>query len=111
VLWRKIRSTAYDLAVDVSCSQSAMGSLIVGLSGARIRAGCAGKWDRFFNLKIAKLAEVNKYRKLKRQIPQARSAKSAPDTPLRARAAPTIPRSQTIWRAPPSTSQQAPSPV
>jgi heptosyltransferase-3 len=70
VLWkyphliRQLRSNRYDLAVDVSCSQSGLGSFIVGLSGARIRAGCAGKWDRVFNLRIPKLREGNKYLKL-----------------------------------------------
>jgi heptosyltransferase III len=70
VLWqlatllKNLRSTNYDLAVDVSCSQSGMGSLIVAGSGARIRAGCQGKWDQFFNLKIPKLCSINKYQKL-----------------------------------------------
>jgi ADP-heptose:LPS heptosyltransferase len=52
------------LAVDVSCSQSGVGSFIAGLSGANIRAGLAGKWDQLFNLKIPKLRDGNKYRKL-----------------------------------------------
>ena len=42
-LLREIRSVGYDLAVDVSCSQSAMGSFIVGFSRARFRAGLQGK--------------------------------------------------------------------
>lgn len=70
VVWRfpwlmhRLRSRRYDLAVEVSCSQSGVGAFIVGLSGARLRAGCAGKWDRLLNLKIARLAAVNKYAKL-----------------------------------------------
>jgi heptosyltransferase III len=70
VLWqyprliRRLRANQYDLAVDVSCSQSGVGSFIIGLSGARIRAGLAGKWDHLFNLKIAKPRERNKYLKL-----------------------------------------------
>jgi heptosyltransferase-3 len=61
-LIRQIRSVAYDLAVDLSCSQSAMGSVIVGFSGARLRIGLRGKWDRWFNVRIARPAERNKYR-------------------------------------------------
>ncbi|HKY08120.1 MAG TPA: glycosyltransferase family 9 protein, partial [Candidatus Binatia bacterium] len=70
VLWqyprliRRLRGNRYDLAVDVSCSQSGAGAFIVGVSGSRIRAGMAGKWDRLFNLKVAKLRERNKYAKL-----------------------------------------------
>jgi len=64
VLLRRLRASRYDLALDVSCSQSALTSFVVGLSGARIRAGCAGKWDGLFNFRIDKLAESNKYRKL-----------------------------------------------
>ena len=63
-LMRRLRANRYDLAVEVSCSQSGVGSFIVGLSGARIRAGIAGKWDRLFNLRIDKLTTPNKYRKL-----------------------------------------------
>ncbi len=63
-LLRELRARRYDLAVDVSCSHSGIASFIVGFSGARIRAGIAGKWDQSFNMKIAKLAEKNKYRKM-----------------------------------------------
>lgn len=69
VLWqyprliRQLRANQYDMAVDVSCSHSGVGSFIVGLSGARMRAGLAGKWDYFFDLKIPKLREKNKYLK------------------------------------------------
>lgn len=58
----KIRSVDYDLAVDVSCSQSAMGSFIVGFSGARFRVGVQGKWDHWFNIRIPRPVEINKYR-------------------------------------------------
>ena len=70
VLWqyprliRRLRANRYDMAVDVSCSHSGLCSFIVGFSGARIRAGLAGKWDHFFDLKIPKLREENKYLKL-----------------------------------------------
>ncbi len=70
VLWqyikliRQLRANHYDLAVELSCSQSGLGAFVVGLSGARVRAGCAGKWDQLFDLKIAKLRESNKYSKL-----------------------------------------------
>ena len=63
-LLRRIRSLRYDLAVEVSCSQSAMGSFIVGFSGARLRAGMKGKWDYGYNLRVPRPAEVNKYRAL-----------------------------------------------
>jgi heptosyltransferase-3 len=64
ILLRRLRARHYDLALDVSCSQSGLASFIIGLSGARIRAGCAGKWDGLFNFRIDRLAESNKYRKL-----------------------------------------------
>ena len=70
VLWQypqlilRLRANRYDLAVDVSYSQSGLGSFIVGLSGARIRAGLSGKWDGLFNLKIPSLKQRNKYAKL-----------------------------------------------
>ena len=64
ILIRRLRAERYDLALDVSCSQSGLASFIIGLSGARSRAGCAGKWDRLLNFRVAKLSEVNKYRKL-----------------------------------------------
>jgi len=63
-LLRGLRARRYDLAVDVSCSHSGLASFIVGLCGSRIRAGIGGKWDQLFNLKIAKLAEENKYQKM-----------------------------------------------
>lgn len=70
VLWqyplliRRLRANRYDLALDVGCSQSGGAAFIIGLSGARIRAGIAGKWDQLFNLKIPKPNKKNKYRKL-----------------------------------------------
>lgn len=64
VLFYKMRSGKYDLAVDVSCSQSMMSSCIVGFSGARFRAGTRGKWDRWFNISIPRPAETNKYKVL-----------------------------------------------
>jgi len=64
LLLRRLRSVGYDLAVDVSCSQSAMGSFIVGLSRARFRIGFKGKWDQWFNVRIPRPCEKNKYRVL-----------------------------------------------
>jgi heptosyltransferase-3 len=52
------------LAVDVSGSSSALDSLIVGFSGARLRAGLAGKWDHWFNLRFPRPQEKNKYKSL-----------------------------------------------
>lgn len=64
VLLNKIRYVGYDLAVDVSCSQSAMGSFIVGFSSARLRMGARGKWDYWFNIPITRPADTNKYQVL-----------------------------------------------
>jgi len=64
ILIRRLRATGYDLALDLSCSQSALAALIIGLSGARMRAGSAGKWDALYDVRIEKLSESNKYRKL-----------------------------------------------
>jgi ADP-heptose:LPS heptosyltransferase/protein-S-isoprenylcysteine O-methyltransferase Ste14 len=62
LLLRQLRSVGYDIAVDLSCSQSAMGSFIVGFSWARFRVGLRGKWDRWFNVRIPRPPERNKYR-------------------------------------------------
>lgn len=56
-----LRRNRYDLAVDVSGSSAALGSFIVGFSGARFRVGIEGKWDRWFNIRVARPAAVNKY--------------------------------------------------
>ena len=64
ILIRRLRAQRYDLALDVSCSHSGLASFIIGWSGARSRAGCAGKWDQLMNFRVAKLSEINKYRKL-----------------------------------------------
>lgn len=64
VLLRRLRREKYDLAVEVSCSQSALGAFVVGLSGARLRVGRTGKWDFWYDAKIPKTAERNKYRLL-----------------------------------------------
>jgi len=61
-LIKQLRSVGYDVAVDVSCSQSAMGSFIVGFSRARYRVGLRGEWDRWFNVRIPRPPEKNKYR-------------------------------------------------
>jgi ADP-heptose:LPS heptosyltransferase len=62
LLLRQLRSVGYDIAVDLSCSQSAMGSFIVGFSRARFRVGLRGQWDRWFNVRISRPSERNKYR-------------------------------------------------
>ena len=64
VLLRKLRRENYDLAVEVSCSQSALGAFVVGLSGARLKVGREGKWDFWYDVKISKPAQSNKYRML-----------------------------------------------
>jgi len=61
-LMKEIRSVGYDLTVDVSGSQSAMGAFIVGFSGAALRAGLRGKRDRWYNIRVPRPAEINKYR-------------------------------------------------
>ena len=64
VLLKQIRSVSYDLAVELSCSQSAMGSFIVGFSEARFRVGSRGKWDLWFNVRISRPPKKNKYQAL-----------------------------------------------
>ena len=59
-----LRRENYDLAVEVSCSQSALGAFVVGLSGARLKVGREGKWDFWYDAKISKPTEPNKYRLL-----------------------------------------------
>jgi heptosyltransferase-3 len=63
-LIKKLRAQRYDLAVDVSGSSAAMGSFIVGLSGARLCAGMRGKWDHWFNLRASRPKANNKYANL-----------------------------------------------
>ena len=61
-LVRRLRRRRYDLAVDLSCSHSALGSFIVGLSGARWRAGLEKKSDRWLNVRLPRPKSRNKYR-------------------------------------------------
>jgi len=61
---KQIRSTKYDLAIDVSCSKSALGAFIVGFSGARFRVGLRGRWDHWFNVRVERPAQNSKYRNL-----------------------------------------------
>ena len=82
MLLKRLRSTQYDLAVDVSCSQSAMGAFLVGLSGARWRAGMQGKWDRWLNIKVSKSGEINKYKTLPRFLSSLGIAYRAPVSKL-----------------------------
>ena len=63
-LVRRLRAFRYDLAVEVSGSQSAMGAFLVGFSGARFRAGLRGKRDRWLNIRLPKSPERNKYKSL-----------------------------------------------
>ncbi|MGH7824242.1 MAG: glycosyltransferase family 9 protein [Candidatus Binatia bacterium] len=60
-LIRDIRAVGYDLAVELSGSQSAMGAWIVGLSGSRCRVGMQGKRDRWFDVRLPKPKTKNKY--------------------------------------------------
>lgn len=60
-LIREIRAVGYDLAVELSGSQSAMGAWIVGWSGSRFRVGMIGKRDRWFDVKLPKPQSRNKY--------------------------------------------------
>jgi heptosyltransferase-3 len=60
-LVRRLRRRRYDLAVDLSCSHSALGSFIVGLSGARWRAGLKEKSDRWLNVRVPRPRSRNKY--------------------------------------------------
>lgn len=64
VLLSQIRSVGYDLAVELSCSQSALGSFIVGFSASRFRVGREGKWDHWFNVRIPKPVKRSKYQLL-----------------------------------------------
>ena len=64
LLMKQIRGRNYDLAVEVSCSKSALGAFIVGFSGARFRAGLRGRRDRWFNVRLDRPADNNKYRNL-----------------------------------------------
>ena len=63
-LIRRLRAFHYDLAVEVSGSQSAMGAFLVGFCGARFRAGLRGKRDRWLNIRLPRPAERNKYKSL-----------------------------------------------
>jgi ADP-heptose:LPS heptosyltransferase len=60
-LIKRIRSVDYDLAVDLSCSESGTSSFIVRFSGARFRVGLQGEWDRWFNVRIPRPPDENKY--------------------------------------------------
>jgi ADP-heptose:LPS heptosyltransferase len=62
LLMHRLRSTGYDAAVDLSCSQSGMAAFLVGFSGARLRIGLKGKWDRWFNATVNKPSEISKYK-------------------------------------------------
>jgi ADP-heptose:LPS heptosyltransferase len=60
-LLKRLQRRNYDLALDASGSSAALGSVIVGFSGARFRIGVRGKWDRWFNLAVERPSSVNKY--------------------------------------------------
>ncbi|MSP38935.1 MAG: lipopolysaccharide heptosyltransferase family protein [Deltaproteobacteria bacterium] len=61
VLLKQIRAAKYDLAVDICGSSAALGAFIIGFSQARLRAGARGKWDFWFNLRVAKPARRSQY--------------------------------------------------
>src|SRR5215831_13849617 len=63
-LMKQIRSTKYDLAIDVGCSKSALGAFVVGFSRARFRVGLRGRWDNWFNVRLERPGENSKYRNL-----------------------------------------------
>ena len=63
-LLRQLRARRYDLAIDISVSSAAMGAALVGFSGARWRAGLRGRWDQWFNVRVERPREVNKYQSL-----------------------------------------------
>lgn len=60
-LLHELRATQYDLAFDASGSSAALGSFIVGFSGARLRVGLRGRWDRWFNVRLERPRTLNKY--------------------------------------------------
>jgi heptosyltransferase-3 len=60
-LLKRLRATKYDLAFDASGSSAALGSFIVGFSGARLRVGLSGRWDRWFNIRLDRPSTSNKY--------------------------------------------------
>jgi ADP-heptose:LPS heptosyltransferase len=64
VLLNRLRRRKYDLALDTSGSSAALGSFIVGFSGARFRIGMRGKWDRWCNVRLTRPTELNKYSNL-----------------------------------------------
>ena len=63
-LLQRLRRANYDLALDVGGSSAALGSFIVGFSGARLRGGLRGKWDRWFNIRVPRPSTLNKYTNL-----------------------------------------------
>jgi ADP-heptose:LPS heptosyltransferase len=69
-LWllKQLRDTKYDLAFDASGSSAALGSFIVGFSGAQLRIGVRGKWDRWFNVRLDRPATRNKYHTLPKLV-------------------------------------------
>ena len=60
-LLKQLRATSYDLAFDASGSSAALGAFIIGFSGARLRVGLSGRWDRWFNVRLQRPATLNKY--------------------------------------------------
>ncbi len=63
-LLKRLRRSKYDLALDASGSSAALGSFIVGFSGARFRVGVRGRWDRWFNVRVPRPSSINKYANL-----------------------------------------------
>jgi heptosyltransferase-3 len=61
-LLKRLRAQKYDLAFDASGSSAAMGAVLVGFCGARLRIGIEGRWDRWFNIRLRRPADKNKYR-------------------------------------------------
>src|SRR5262249_28251275 len=63
-LLRKLRSTKYDLAMDLSCSESGLAAFIVGFSGSRFRIGIRGRRDQWFNVRLERPRQNSKYKNL-----------------------------------------------
>lgn len=63
-LLSRLRRAHYDLAVELGDGSSSMDSFLVGFSGARFRVGREGKRDGWFNVKIPRTPERNRYHAL-----------------------------------------------
>ena len=67
-LLKRLRAEHYDLALDASGSSAALGAVVVGFSGAALRVGLRGRWDRWFNVRLPRPRSINKYYTLQELI-------------------------------------------